>query len=84
MDVDWSLLNKAKNLVEEQIPEPILKIPLVQDHRELMVDFLRSRFRVLDVGANDRALKEFIEQRVDFSVDYKSMNVDRTHLHDFL
>lgn len=42
MDVDWSLTKKAKNLVEEQIPDPILKIPLVQDHRELMVDFLES------------------------------------------
>ena len=35
MDVDWSLINKAKNLIEEQIPEPILKIPSVPDYRDL-------------------------------------------------
>jgi len=83
MDVDWSLINKAKNLVEEQIPEPILKIPWVPDYRDPLVSFLRPKMRVLDVGANDRALKEFIERRAGFSVDYKSMDVDRTHVHDF-
>jgi len=31
MDVDCSLINRAKNLVEEQIPEPILEIPSVPD-----------------------------------------------------
>jgi 2-polyprenyl-3-methyl-5-hydroxy-6-metoxy-1,4-benzoquinol methylase len=83
MDVDWSLINKAKNLVEEQIPEPILKIAMVPDYREPLVGFLRPRMRLLDIGANDRALKSFIEQRLQFAVDYKSMDVDRTYVHDF-
>jgi hypothetical protein len=51
MDVDGSLINKAKNLVEEQILGPILKIPSVPDYRDPLVSFLRPKMRVLDVGA---------------------------------
>lgn len=63
MDVDWSRTNKAKNPVEEQIPEPILKIPSVPDYRDPLVSFLRPKMRVLDVGANDRALKVYSGRR---------------------
>jgi 2-polyprenyl-3-methyl-5-hydroxy-6-metoxy-1,4-benzoquinol methylase len=48
-----------------------------------LVKFLRPHMRVLDIGANDRALKAFIEKQTHFSLEYKSMDVDRTHQHDF-
>lgn len=83
MDIDWTLINKAKNLAEQQIPEPILKIAIVADYREPLVAYLRGNMRILDIGANDRSLKKFIEEKVDFPVNYKSMDVDRTHIHDF-
>ena len=83
MDIDWTLINKAKNLAEQQIPEPILKIEIVADYREPLVAYLRGNMRILDIGANDRSLKTFIEEKVDFPVNYKSMDVDRTHIHDF-
>jgi hypothetical protein len=34
MDVDWSLVNRAKNLVEDQLDLPILKVPIVDDYRQ--------------------------------------------------
>jgi SAM-dependent methyltransferase len=83
MDIDWTLINQAKNLVEQQIPEPILKIKIVPDYREPLVKFLRPHMRVLDIGANDRALKAFIEEQSHLPIEYKSMDVDRTHKHDF-
>jgi 2-polyprenyl-3-methyl-5-hydroxy-6-metoxy-1,4-benzoquinol methylase len=83
MDIDWTLINRAKNLAERQIPEPILKIKIVADYRDPLVFFLRANMRVLDIGANNRSLKTFIDEQADFSVDYKSMDVDRTYSHDF-
>jgi cyclopropane fatty-acyl-phospholipid synthase-like methyltransferase len=83
MDIDWTLINQAKNLVEQQIPEPILKIKIVPDYRDPLIKFLRAHMRVLDIGANDRSLKAFIEQQSHLPFEYKSMDVDRTYEHDF-
>jgi 2-polyprenyl-3-methyl-5-hydroxy-6-metoxy-1,4-benzoquinol methylase len=83
MDIDWALVKAAKNLVENQLDKPILRFPLVADYREPLADFLRSDMKVLDIGANDRSLKSYLDGRLGFSVDYTSMDVDRTHQHDF-
>lgn len=83
MDINWTLVNRAKNLVEDQLDYPILKLPIIRDYRTPLIDFLRPGMKVLDIGANDRALKTFVDARVDFALTYKSMDVDRSHLHDF-
>lgn len=83
MDVDWTLVNKAKNLVEDQLDKPILKLPVVRDYREPLIEFLRPAMKVLDLGANDRSLKAFIDRRVDFNLIYKSMDIDHSNNHDF-
>jgi len=83
MDVDWTLVNKAKNLVEDQLDQPILKLPMVRDHREPLSKFLQPGMKVLDIGANNRSLKTFMDHNVDFKVSYKSMDIDRSHNHDF-
>ena len=83
MDVDWTIVNKAKNLVEDQLDQPVLKLPTVRDFREPLVKFLRPGMRVLDIGGNNRSLKDFIDRSLDFKVTYKSMDIDRSHVHDF-
>src|ERR1043166_1077562 len=83
MDVDWSLVNRAKNLAEDQIDQPILKLPIIRDYREPLAKFLRPDMKMLDIGANDRSLKDHLDHRLDFQVFYKSMDVDRSHSHDF-
>jgi hypothetical protein len=83
MDIDWTLINRAKNLVEDQLDQPILKIPLVSDYREPLVSFLRPGMSLLDIGANNRSLKSHLDSRLDFDYSYKSMDVDRSNEHDF-
>lgn len=83
MDIDWTLVNRAKNLVEDQLDQPILKLPIIQDYREPLIAFLCPGMRVLDIGANDRSLRTFMNRRVGFQVTYKSMDIDRSHEHDY-
>ena len=83
MDVDWTLINKAKNLAEDQLDQPILKLPIIRDYREPLRAFLRPGMKLLDVGANDRSLKTYLDHSLNFAVAYKSMDVDRSHEHDF-
>ena len=83
MDIDWALVNKAKNLAEGQLDQPILKLPIIQDYREPLIAFLRPGMKVLDIGANDRSLGAFMNRRVDFQITYKSMDIDRSHEHDY-
>jgi hypothetical protein len=83
MDIDWTIVNKAKNLAEDDLNRPILKVPIVSNYREPLIEFLRPGMKVLDIGANDRALKSYLERRLNHTVDYKSMDVDRSHQHDF-
>jgi len=83
MDVDWTLSNKAKNLAEDQRDQPILKLLITCDYREPLASFFRPDMKVLDSGANDRALKSFLGRSLNFEVSYKSMDVDRSHNHDF-
>ena len=83
MDVDWTLVNKAKNLAEDQLSQPILELPIVKDYRQPLIQFLRSGMKVLDIGANDCSLKAFMDRHLDFQVVYKSMDIDRSHPHDF-
>jgi hypothetical protein len=83
MDVDWTLINKAKNLAEDQINQPILKLPIIRDYREPLAGFLRPNMRLLDIGANNRSLKVYLDACLNFAVAYKSMDVDRSHEHDF-
>ena len=76
MDVDWTLINRAKNLVEDQLDQPILKMPIIPDYRDPLAQFLRPGMSVLDIGANNRSLKEHLEQTTKINFAYKSMDVD--------
>lgn len=83
MDVDWTLVNKAKNLAEDQLDQPVLKLPIIRDYREPLLQFLRPGMELLDIGANDRSLKTYLNGKLNFEVVYKSMDIDRSHVHDF-
>ena len=83
MDVDWALVNRAKNLVENQLHIPILKFPIVPDYRQPLVEFLRPGMKVLDIGANNRALKPYLDQHAASKISYMSMDIDRSYEHDF-
>ena len=83
MDIDWSLVNKSKNLVEDQLDKNILSFPTVPDYRQPLVDFLRPGSRLLDIGSHDRALSAYLDRRIPGGLTYRSMDIDRSHQHDF-
>lgn len=83
MDVDWALVNKAKNLVENPLHLPILKFPIVPDYRKPLVEFLRPGMKLLDIGASNNALKLHLDQHVGSKIMYMSMDIDRSHERDF-
>ncbi len=83
MDIDWTIVNRAKRLAKDQLEQPILKFPIVSDSRKPICDFLKPGMRVLEVGAHQRELKGYLERSVGWSLDYKSMDIDRTFEHDF-
>ncbi|MBM4260383.1 MAG: class I SAM-dependent methyltransferase [Deltaproteobacteria bacterium] len=83
MDVDWTLINRAKNLVEDQIDKPILKIPIIADYREPLAKFLRPGMSVLDIGANNGSLEKYLRETAAAGFVYKSMDVDRSNHHDY-
>jgi methyltransferase family protein len=83
MDSDWTIVNRAKNLVENQLDQPILKFPIIRDYREPLATFLRPGMHMLDIGANNRSLKTYLDDFLRFEISYKSMDVDPSHVHDF-
>ena len=82
-NVDWALVNKAKNLAGDQLNQPILEVPIIRDYREPLLQFLRPGMKILDIGANDRSLKTYMNGHLGFAVIYKSMDIDRSHPHEF-
>lgn len=56
MDVDWSIVNRAKNLAEDQLDQPILSFPIVNDYRQPLASFMKPGMKLLDIGGNQRTL----------------------------
>jgi hypothetical protein len=83
MDIDWTLVNKAKNLAETQLDRPILGFPIVPDYRQPLVDFLRPEMKILDVGSHDRSLATYLDSLFPSALEYSSMDIDRSQKHDF-
>ncbi|MGH7823894.1 MAG: class I SAM-dependent methyltransferase [Candidatus Binatia bacterium] len=69
--------------MEDELNQAILKISIVPDYREPLVAYLRPGMKLLDIGANDRSLKAHLEHHLTFAIDYRSMDIDRSHKHDF-
>jgi hypothetical protein len=83
MDVEWTLVNRAKNLAEDELDKSILKFPIVDDYRRPLVEYLTPGMTLLDLGANDRRLRSYVEEALHATIDYKSMDLDRSCPHDF-
>lgn len=79
--MDWSAIQKSRELGRERFPR-ILKLPIVPDPFSPVVDAVDSNSRVLDVGANTRRLQKKIGERLE-GVYYKSLDVDKSHPHDY-
>lgn len=83
MEIDWTFVRSAKRLAASQLDQPILKFPTVSDYREPLAECVKPGMRVLDIGANERQLKGYLDSTVTGSFDYKSMDIDLSNNHDF-
>jgi hypothetical protein len=55
----------------------------VRDYREPLARFMAPGMKLLDIGANRRTLKGYIENALRAEIVYKSMDIDRSFGHDF-
>jgi len=79
--MDWSVIQRSRDLARDRFPR-ILKLPVVPDQFTLVLAAADSTSRVLDVGANTRRLEQKLREKVP-DVYYRSLDVDRTHPHDY-
>jgi SAM-dependent methyltransferase len=83
MDLDWNTVKTAKTLAKDQLSQPILKFPTVADYRKPLAEFLKPGMHVLDIGAHQCELRSYLETAVRSSLNYRSMDVDRSFKHDY-
>jgi 2-polyprenyl-3-methyl-5-hydroxy-6-metoxy-1,4-benzoquinol methylase len=82
MGFDWSSRKRAVKQVREMLP-PIYRLPVAAGAKDTLVVGLSEGAMLLDVGASDRNLKEFLAKRFKGTFTYKSMDVDRNMHHDY-
>lgn len=81
MDINWSSIKEGRNSVKGKFPR-ILKVPIISDAKKALFDLIPEGGSVLDVGANDRNIEDYLSKRTK-KVNYKSFDVDRSLPHDF-
>jgi SAM-dependent methyltransferase len=61
---------------------PIFSLPLVKRVRDVLLDCVRDRARVLEVGAGDRRMGRLLGDR-RAGVEYRSLDIDAKGVHDY-
>jgi hypothetical protein len=79
---NWYIRRKSIREVKHLLP-PINKLPTVRGGRDFIADDIRENVLLLDIGASDRNLHDFLKSRTGKAVSYKSMDVDRSLPHDY-
>jgi SAM-dependent methyltransferase len=77
----WSKIARARALQEGRFPT-VLKLPLIYNLHESILDLCPAGGRVLDIGAHDRSMEARLKKK-DPTITYKSMDVDKSHPHDY-
>lgn len=81
MGIEWNKISEAREYQKGKLP-PIWKIPFVTDDLQLILSAIEDGETILDIGAHDRALeRKLVEARR--KIIYKSMDVDKSHPHDY-
>ena len=77
----WSDLTRGRQRAVETLPN-ILKFPIVRDRIVVLEKLIQKGSSLLDIGAGDRTLEKEL-RRAGLDVEYRSLDVDRNHEHDF-
>jgi SAM-dependent methyltransferase len=79
--VSWSKLFSYRDKIHESYPE-IWDIQILRKRFPLMLENIRDREKVLDIGASNRDLEGRLKRHYP-SLVYKSMDIDHEQFHDF-
>lgn len=80
-NIQWSRIFEYRAKIHERYRE-VWDIPLIKKRSRLLRKSLKNGMHLLDVGGGLRTMKDEID-RIGISVEYKSMDVDRSNYHDY-
>lgn len=78
----WSYLKSGRTEATKNLPL-ILSLPLINSYRELLIDHVEEGMSLLDVGANDRRLYNYITEKTHKKIIYESYDIDNSLFHDY-
>ena len=79
--IAWSRLFEYRRRVHLRYPE-IWDLKILRKRFPLVVKTIRDGEKVLDIGASNRNLQKRLKRHFPLLI-YKSMDIDRSHFHDF-
>jgi len=79
--IPWSQLYQARREVQKRYKR-IWDVPIAKRYNRVLFDYGQDGVSVLEIGAGDRGLGKRISE-VWPTATYKSLDIDRTHQHDF-
>ncbi len=80
--VDWNDVKIGRSKASSLLPS-ILKIPLIESHRKLLSGLIEDGQSLLDIGANNRSLFNYLNISTKKSFSYKSYDIDKSLEHDY-
>ena len=82
MSLDWHIRKKTVKEIKNLLPS-INKLPVVRGGRDFIVEDINNNVSILDVGANDRNLHDFLVRTCKKDFFYRSMDIDKSLSHDY-
>ncbi len=82
MSFNWHLRKKSIREVKNLLP-PVHKLPTIRGAKDFISADLPDKISVLDIGASDRNLQDFLLKKGKKEFSYKSMDVDKSLPHDY-
>ncbi len=79
--IDWTALINYRDQIHKRYPK-IWDLKLIKRPSWLLKKLIRPGMRILDVGASDKRMQKRVKE-VSLDILYKSMDIDRTILHDY-
>ena len=61
--VDWNRLKTGRSKAYRMLPS-VLRLPLIRNHREPLLQMIEEGQSILDIGANDRNLKDYLSKNL--------------------
>lgn len=80
-DNSWSEQYKLRRAAAERFGR-VFSLPIVRRVRDVLLDCVAERTRVLEVGAGDRRMGELLRARRE-GVEYRSIDIDPHGEHDY-